>query len=260
MKTKNPNASVTPASYRSRRADARHTPDAAHLWKQLEDILVPRLRLTVIERAVYSHLVRHSRLEGRHRLRFSIAWLARGTRLSATPARFAVRRLAEKGILRIVERSKAGHVVEVLLPAEVRLGPRVPLDPSATNIETADFFLSRELRQAIYLRDGGRCFYCLRALPRRLQTLDHVVPRAVHGRNGYRNLVSCCVECNSEKGERLGEDFLRHLFRHGRLSTTELSNRLRALHAVTRGRRKPVLAPPPNPLPRKGRRRLNPAA
>ena len=234
--------------------------NAEELWKQFEDILVPRLSLDVVERAVYSHLVRHSRLEERRRLRFSIAWLARGTRLSATPTRCAVRRLAEKGILRIMERSKAGHVVEVLLPGEVRLGPRVPFDPSATNIETADFFLNRELRQAIYLRDGGRCFYCLRALPRRLQTLDHVVPRAIHGRNGYRNLVACCVECNSEKGERRGEDFLRHLFRQGRLNTTELSNRLRALRAVIRGRRKPVLAPPANPFPKMGRPLLNPAA
>ena len=58
----------------------------------------------------------------------------------------------------------------------------------------------------------------------------------------------------------MGDDFLRHLFRQGRLSTTELSNRLRALHAVTRGRRKPVLAPAANPLPRLGRPRLNPAA
>jgi len=53
-------------------------PNAEQLWKQLEDLLVPRLRLSVIDRAVYSHLLRHSRLEGRARLRFSIPWLARG--------------------------------------------------------------------------------------------------------------------------------------------------------------------------------------
>jgi hypothetical protein len=33
---------------------------------------IPGLRLSVIERAVYSHLLRHSRLEGNKRLQFSI--------------------------------------------------------------------------------------------------------------------------------------------------------------------------------------------
>ncbi len=33
-------------------------PNAEHIWKQLEDYLVPRLHLSVIDRAVYSHLLR----------------------------------------------------------------------------------------------------------------------------------------------------------------------------------------------------------
>src|SRR5260370_1204934 len=94
-------------------------PDAAQIWKQLEDLLVPRLRLSITDRAVYSHLLRHSRLEGRARLRLSIAWLARGARLSTNPARWALRRLIAHGALRLVERGKAGHVVEVLLPNEI---------------------------------------------------------------------------------------------------------------------------------------------
>src|SRR5437879_7266132 len=94
--------------------------NAAQIWKQLEDLLVPRLRLSITDRAVYSHLLRHSRLEGRARLRFSIAWLARGARLSTNPARWAVRRLIAHGVLRLVERSKAGHLVEVRLPDEIR--------------------------------------------------------------------------------------------------------------------------------------------
>ena len=54
--------------------------NAILIWKQLEDVLVPRLCLTLAERAVYSHLLRHSRLEDRLRLRFSILWLAHGAR------------------------------------------------------------------------------------------------------------------------------------------------------------------------------------
>lgn len=82
------------------------------IWKQFEDSLAPRLDFSVVDRAVYSHLLRHSRLEGKVRLRFSILRLARHIRLSGGPAREAVRRLAAQGVLRLVERSKAGHVVE----------------------------------------------------------------------------------------------------------------------------------------------------
>jgi hypothetical protein len=52
--------------------------------------------------------------------------------------------------------------------------------------------------------------------------VDHVVPRAQFGRNSYRNLVSCCVECNSAKGERDARDFLRSLYRKGGLTKAEL--------------------------------------
>src|SRR6266700_515153 len=95
-------------------------PNAELVWKQLEDLLAPRLRLSVIERAVYSHLLRHSRLEGKLRLRFSIRWLARNIRLSTGPVREAVRRLVAQGAMRLVQRSKAGHVVEVRRPEEIR--------------------------------------------------------------------------------------------------------------------------------------------
>ena len=61
--------------------------DALLIWKQIEDQLVPRLRLNLVERVVYYHLLRHTRLEGRLKLRFSIVWLTRGIRLSAAPAR-----------------------------------------------------------------------------------------------------------------------------------------------------------------------------
>jgi len=74
-------------------------PNAEHIWKQFEDFLVPRLRLSVIDRAVYSHLVRHSRLEGKLRLRFSIARIAHGARLGGTATRRAVRRLGRVSTL-----------------------------------------------------------------------------------------------------------------------------------------------------------------
>src|SRR5882762_1642904 len=96
-------------------------PNAERAWKQFEDHLVPRLRLSVTERAVYSHLLRHSRLEGKRQVHFSICGLARCLRLSSTPVRDSVRRLIAYGALRLVKRNCAGHVLEVRLPDEIRV-------------------------------------------------------------------------------------------------------------------------------------------
>ena len=234
-------------------------PNAAQIWKQLEDHLVPRLRLSITDRAVYSHLLRHSRLEGRARLRFSMAWLARGARLSTNPARWAVRRLIAHGALRLVERGKAGHVVEVRLPSEIRAcRPRRTARRAARPLPRGidfelDFLKTRALRHAIHVRERGRCFYCLRRLTPVIRCLDHVVPRVSFGSNSYRNLVSCCLQCNSQKRDRSAADFLRWLYRERRLTAAELAARLRALDALASGKLPPPLAASANPLPRKGR-------
>src|SRR5258708_13368899 len=88
-------------------------PNAELVWKQLEDFLAPRLRLSAIDRTVYAHLLRHSPLEGKLRLHFSIPWLGRTVHLSLTPARKAVRPLFTPGALPLAPLSKARH----LLPA-----------------------------------------------------------------------------------------------------------------------------------------------
>jgi len=69
------------------------------------------------------------------------------------------------------------------------------------------------------------------------------VPQARLGRNSYRNLVSSCMECNAQKGEKAADDFLRRLYRERRLTATELAIRLRALDALASGKlRPPVVA------------------
>ena len=227
-------------------------PNAELVWKQLEDQLVPRLRLSVIERTVYSHLLRHSRLEGKLRLRFSLMWLARSICLSTGPVRRAVRRLVAHGALRLVQRNKTGHVAEVRLPDEIRprrnrIDSRAAAEQAppgfraALNIEQVDFLHSMPLRKAIHARERGHCFYCMRRTTPMVQCLDHVVPLARSGRNSYRNLVSSCMECNSQKGERTAGDFLRRLYRERRLTAAELAARLRALDALASGNLRPPL-------------------
>src|SRR6185437_9879884 len=140
-------------------------PNAELVWKQMEDLLAPRLRLSVIDRAVYSHLLRHSRLEGKLRLQFSIMGVALKIRISTATVRRAVRRLLAHGALRMIQRSKSGHLVEVRLPKEI---PAAGLDrfsrPAAAkeishgirapmNLEGLNFMQNKLLRNAIHGRE-----------------------------------------------------------------------------------------------------------
>jgi CRISPR/Cas system Type II protein with McrA/HNH and RuvC-like nuclease domain len=97
------------------------------------------------------------------------------------------------------------------------------------------------LRQAIHEREGGRCFYCSRRITHHRRCLDHVVPQADLGSNSYRNLVSCCLDCNSLKAEHHAVEFVRSLYRDRRLSDIELSGRLRALDDLAAGKLIPPL-------------------
>ena len=216
------------------------------MWKQIDDLLVPRLHLGPIDRAAYCYLLRHTRLEGKLELRFSMPWLARGICLGPDAASCAVRRLVDYEALRLLECSHAGHVAEVRLPEEILadLASKVPagqpqdfkprrVPPGfVVNLEEENFMRTNALRHTIHAREAGRCFYCLRLLTPPMKCIDHVVPRARSGNNSYRNLVSSCRECNMQKGQCRADDYLRSLFRERKLTERELTARLHALDAL----------------------------
>lgn len=212
------------------------------LWVLFEDVLAPRLGLTIKDRAVYSYLLRHSLVVGETRLHFAVTALARTLGISAGLTRESVRRLDELGALHVLERGKTGHFAEMRLPEKVlaiRAGGAVE-KTSAANIETRDFWKTWMLRKAIHDRERGTCFYCLRRTLTNVRCLDHVVPRVRSGRNSYRNLVSCCIECNTGKCDRSAADFLRILYRKGRLTAAELDGRLGALKELAAGKLRPA--------------------
>jgi 5-methylcytosine-specific restriction endonuclease McrA len=69
-------------------------------------------------------------------------------------------------------------------------------------------------RRNLYARDENRCQYCGRRFPTSELSLDHVVPRSRGGKSTWRNLVCCCVACNTRKGGRLPREAGMHLVRH----------------------------------------------
>ncbi len=54
-------------------------------------------------------------------------------------------------------------------------------------------------RHNVFKRDGYSCVYCS---SKEDLTLDHVLPRSQGGTSTWRNLVTACKKCNTEKGDR----------------------------------------------------------
>jgi 5-methylcytosine-specific restriction endonuclease McrA len=60
-------------------------------------------------------------------------------------------------------------------------------------------------RMNIYARDCFTCCYCHREFFTEDLNLDHVVPRSQGGKTCWENIVTCCIQCNSEKANRTPE-------------------------------------------------------
>jgi len=134
-----------------------------------------------------------------------------------------LRTLERKGCIKILARSAQGTALEVLLPHEIA---GVVVDTpqlSQEDIETLDFFNDPQRRLALFRREGGRCFWCLRGITESNYSLDHMSPRSGPVEDHtYRNLVACCWECNSRKQATGAEEFLRRLYRGSSALMTEL--------------------------------------
>jgi HNH endonuclease len=100
---------------------------------------------------------------------------------------------------------------------------------------------TQDLRLAVLRQFRFWPFFPLGRVSRLRRCLDHVVPLARGGGNSYRNLVSCCTECNARKGEMAAKDFLRWLYREQRFSGAELNARLRAVDGLAADKLRSVL-------------------
>jgi hypothetical protein len=185
-------------------------------------------------------LFRHSRLIGKEETIFVISSALKTVGLTDFSARNRIRKLHEKGCLKIEETTRIGIRVSVLLPAEIKgcVFTSVTKE-SIVDIEQIDFYNEPNYRPSILERENGECFYCFRKITKDNYVLDHLVPQANFGNNTYRNIVASCHECNSTKTGKNGEDFIRLIYRKGTINAEELENRLKAIEKMKNGEIQP---------------------
>jgi hypothetical protein len=112
------------------------------------------------------------------------------------------------------EPNRDGTPYRVLIPDEIEACQKLRAERKLTEPKpeiTAtdiDYYNVRENRTKVYERDGYQCRYCEKQLTRFTATLDHVKPVSEGGENGYENLVTACLDCNSRKHKRPVGDFL----------------------------------------------------
>lgn len=54
-------------------------------------------------------------------------------------------------------------------------------------------------RENIFKRDNYTCGYCG---SKKNLTVDHIYPKSKGGQNKWENLMTCCFQCNAQKGDK----------------------------------------------------------
>lgn len=78
--------------------------------------------------------------------------------------------------------------------------------------------------QNLWIRDNGRCQYCLNKIRLQDLTVDHVQPRSRGGATSWSNCVAACMKCNNKKGNRTPGEAGMHLKIEPRRPTWNVSD------------------------------------
>jgi hypothetical protein len=145
--------------------------DVAHVFKEFQDYLAPRL--DTYEQAIYLYLFRHTRLVGLEeavigfksaRTRMACGIGEKGRPMFENTAYEKLQSLQQKGCIVILDSTRDGRKIRVNLPSEIHgvVGSANATTPP--DIEVEDFFGVEENRRRILLREGNRVFLLPAAL------------------------------------------------------------------------------------------------
>jgi len=182
----------------------------------IADYLLPDL--TPIEAVIYWYLFRHSILKnGQQYIRVGQSSLTNITSshykgkdaISSHSVRLALKGLQEKEAISIAgDITQSGSMYKVNLPDEIQSclerekAQRVIEDIPVDEKKELDYYNIAENRLRVFERDGFKCHYCNKQLTRFSATLDHIQPVSKGGDNSFDNLITSCLHCNSQRGNR----------------------------------------------------------
>jgi 5-methylcytosine-specific restriction endonuclease McrA len=106
------------------------------------------------------------------------------------------------------DREIRGVTVRVRLPSVLRLLRHVRMKRPFADVPFS--------RANVYARDEHTCQYCGERFSPSQLTFDHVMPVARGGRKAWDNIVTCCIPCNRQKGDRTPEEAGLRLVRRPR--------------------------------------------
>lgn len=64
-------------------------------------------------------------------------------------------------------------------------------------------FTLRLSRKSIYNRDNRVCYICGKEFTDKHLSIDHIIPISRGGKNTWENMITCCIDCNWKKGDKL---------------------------------------------------------
>lgn len=190
----------------------------ANIVDFLQPMLLP------YEAAIYWYMFRHSIVAtGDVLVRVSVRGLQKGvvmsarsdTAMSYKTVQDSLSKLSEKGAIGLAgDTTRDGTPYRVHLPEEIALCRDEMAERQADRLpkiaveREVDFYNIRENRQRVFERDKFVCHHCGKLLTRFSATLDHLQPVSEGGDNSYTNLVTACLQCNSQRGSQALMDFL----------------------------------------------------
>jgi len=186
--------------------------DTQSLQKTLEqfvDLLMPEL--TPYETSLYMFFLRSSFLSDDSEIRIGKRTIAekygkgsRGEKTNYAHVSKILKRLEEKGCIKIGDTNRDGSLYRIILPSDIPLvAEKLAIVPKT---EDEDYFTKPEKRKELFERDKWICHYCGEKVTEENATLDHLTPQHKGGKHTKDNLKTSCLVCNSIKSGKTYEE------------------------------------------------------
>lgn len=82
----------------------------------------------------------------------------------------------------------------------------------ASTIPGETYIYSEKTYHCVFsMNERYRCIYCKEKIQLSDLSLDHITPWIFFGSNSSTNLITCCISCNSTRGDTLINDWLTQI-------------------------------------------------